>query len=231
MASEKLSRKQDRALHNALASVVLTAFPNPERDNCPGHETLLAIARKKLPMHDARGEHVTRCSPCFSELRGIQTDIRHQRTLLVASATAAVLIAVVMLGYVAFQMPAVERSIPGSILPTTQVEMVDLRKFSAVRSTEPPTTTANAEIPRLRRGVLQLVIQLPVGADEGLYELEIRNNDDQSPLTAAQGEAKIENYVTTVRARVDTSRIPQGEYRLALRHPGFGWRSYPVMLQ
>ena len=69
MAQEKLSKKEDRALHRALESVFRTRFPNPERVDCPVRDTLLAIAHKRLPMRDPANEHVTRCSPCFSELQ------------------------------------------------------------------------------------------------------------------------------------------------------------------
>jgi hypothetical protein len=228
MVSDKLTRKQDRALHNALASVVLTAFPNPERKDCPGRETLLLIARKKLPMWDPRGKHVTRCSPCFSELRGIQTEIRHKHMLWLASATACLCIAIATIAYVVFQVPLNDRPLPGSTSSPTVI--VDLRKSSGPRNTEAPASIVNTEIPKIGRGVLQLVIQLPIGADEGPYELEIRS-DDQSPLTATKAEARIENYVTTVRARVDTTRIPPAKYTLAIRQAGFGWRYYPIVLQ
>ncbi len=75
------------------------------------------------------------------------------------------------------------------------------------------------------------MIQLPIGSEEGAYELEVRADDRQSPLTSAHGEAAIQNYITTVRVRVDTTQIPPGEYRLALQHAGFGWRYYPIVLQ
>src|SRR5437879_1561662 len=126
MASERLSKKEDRALHSALASVVLTAFPNLERKDCPGRETLLAIARKKLPMRDPAGHHVTRCSPCFSELRGIQSHIRRQRTVWLTAAAAAVLIAVTMVAYLAFQTLTVESLFPG-LTPAPRIVLVDLR--------------------------------------------------------------------------------------------------------
>ena len=100
--SRKLSRTQDQMLHDGLASVVLTAFPNSERKDCPGRETLTAIARKKWPMHDPAGNHVTRCSPCFRELYEIQGRIRGQRTMLLTSAAASVLIVVARVAYSAY---------------------------------------------------------------------------------------------------------------------------------
>jgi hypothetical protein len=48
------------------------AHPNPDRCNCPSIGDLWALARRRFPIGDARYEHLARCSPCFSELRGIQ---------------------------------------------------------------------------------------------------------------------------------------------------------------
>ena len=226
MTREKLSKTEDRALQSALESVVLTAFPNPERKDCPGRETLRAIARKRLPMRDPVGDHVARCSPCFRELQEIRSEVRHKYVLWsVATATASILIVAVVLASVGFLSRAGGSSIPTPIQQAPQIAILDLRNFSVVRSQSPSSTAI--EPLQLSRTALDLTIQLPVGAEAGPYELRI-GKDERNPLVTAKGEARIENYVTTLRVRIDTSNIPPGDYQLGVRHADFNWRSYPL---
>src|SRR5688572_10789115 len=110
--SERLSKREYRELHRALESVVLTRFPNPERKDCPGLDTLRAIAQKKLPMRHPSGDHVTRCSPCFSELLEIRKTLRQRRVVWsLATAAASILILTVLLGFVL-------RTPPDTAIPT-----------------------------------------------------------------------------------------------------------------
>ncbi len=100
MMREKLSKNEDRALHRALASIVLTQYPNPERKDCPVRSVLRDIATKNISMRHPAHEHVGSCSPCFSE----PTEIRHalhRRNLTWALATAGT--AVLVLAQVRFR--------------------------------------------------------------------------------------------------------------------------------
>jgi hypothetical protein len=225
MKREELSKNQLRAFHRALEPVFLTRFPNPERKDCPGTATLRSIAQKTLSIHDPAIDHVGSCSPCFNELQQIRTGIRKHRVLWVAAtATASILIAALLLGYGVFRTPAGDGSITKQ-----QAELLDLRNVSAVRG-ESALPTPNVDTLQLRRSPLQLTIQLPVGSEEGPYTVKIQR-DEQSPLATTNGAAKIENQVTTLHIEIDTSQIPPGEYRLAIRHADFNWRYYPLTLR
>src|SRR5436190_20492460 len=102
MTSDRLSKREDRALHQALASVVLTQFPNPQRKDCPETSVLRAIAKKTIPMRDPVHEHVGSCSPCFSELTEIRQAL-HRRNLTWAPGTAgAVVLIMVAVTYFTF---------------------------------------------------------------------------------------------------------------------------------
>src|SRR5262245_66626471 len=87
MMRDKLSRREDRALLKALRAVVLTQFPNPDRKDCPGTQTLHAIATKRISMFDHAHEHVGNCSPCFKELTDIRRALQQRKTLLWAMET------------------------------------------------------------------------------------------------------------------------------------------------
>lgn len=230
MAREKLSRREHRALHRALEPVFRTSFPNPERKDCPGTAKLRAIARKKLPIQDPAIDHVGSCSPCFSELQDIRKDIRRKRVLWVAAViTASIIIVVVALGYGPPRTPASDGTVHTKIERTAQAAALDLRNFSVVRGIS-PFPAPHLDTLQLNRSLLDLTIQLPIGTEEGPYEVEIRK-DGQSPLTTAKGTARIEDHITTLRVQIDTSHIPPGDYRLAVRHADFDWRYYSVTLR
>ncbi len=230
MTRDKLSKKQNRALHRALSSVYLTGFPNPERKDCPGTATLHAIARKTLSIHDPAIGHVGSCSPCFGELQEIRSSMRRKRVLwAMAAATASIVVVALVLSYVAFQTPD-DSAVQTQIQLTPQAALLDLRNFSVVRSPL-PSPAPSPDTLQLSRNPLELAVQLPIGAEEGPYELQILRQDNQSPLAATGGVARIENQITTLRTRIDTSHIPPGEYRLALRHADFNWRYYPLAIR
>src|SRR5438093_13076907 len=103
MMRDKLSKREDRALHRALASVVLTQFPNPDRKDCPGKPVLRAIARKSIPMRDSAHEHVGSCSPCFSELTELRHALRRQHLMwAMGTVGTAGLVLVVLVAYLTF---------------------------------------------------------------------------------------------------------------------------------
>src|SRR5262245_21906089 len=80
------------------------ANPNPNRVGCPPREVLAALARRERPIDDPAYEHLTKCSPCYLDVRSIQERDRRQRRVRMACAlgvAAATLIAVA-LGWMRF---------------------------------------------------------------------------------------------------------------------------------
>ena len=55
-----------------LDEVLGHANPNHARAGCPSRDVLNALARRELPIGDARYEHLLSCSPCYREFRSIQ---------------------------------------------------------------------------------------------------------------------------------------------------------------
>ena len=68
--SESPEQKWDR-VQKKLQDTVLSAYPNPNREGCPGSDAIheLAIRASKLDLleDDAHWEHVSHCSPCYAE--------------------------------------------------------------------------------------------------------------------------------------------------------------------
>lgn len=58
-------------VQNKLQNAILTSYPNPNREGCPGAAMLLDLARRAVEQGTLEGEeqweHVTHCSPCYKE--------------------------------------------------------------------------------------------------------------------------------------------------------------------
>jgi hypothetical protein len=251
MTRDTLSKREDRALHQALASVVLTQFPNPQRKDCPETSVLLAIAKKHIPMRDPAHEHVGSCSPCFSELTEIR-DALHRRNMMWAMGTAGttVLVLAVLVAYFAFlrvgspvrqeavqprspvEIPQIEepnRSLPPS-QPGQVAAMLDLRNASVTRTVQPSRPTSNMTPIEIPRGLLALTIQLPIGSEAGSYEVEIRKAN-QPAIQTVPAQADIEGGITKLLLKIDTTSIEPGEYDFTWRLTNFAWRHHPIVVR
>ena len=69
-------RDETDVVRDDVDEVLSHANPNPARVGCPAKDTLVAIARKTLPLDDSAYEHLTRCSPCYVEVRFLQKSMR-----------------------------------------------------------------------------------------------------------------------------------------------------------
>jgi hypothetical protein len=245
MTRDSLSKREDRALHQALASVVLTQFPNPQRKDCPGTSVLRSIAKKKISMDDAAHEHVGSCSPCFSELTEMREAIHRRMLWTAGTASAAVVVLGLLITYFAFlragassqevaQPPIPEIKQPDRSVPPSQpdyiVATLDLRNVSATRALQPSNPSRNILPVEIPRGLLTLTIQLPIGSEAGSYEVEIRKPDQQR-IRSATGTATIERGITKLLIDIDTRSLQPGEYEFGWRLSDFGWRNYPLLIR
>ena len=76
-------------------------------------------------------------------------------------------------------------------------------------------------------GIVDLTLLLPVGSEPGPYDVRLLDGDQRSQ-SEASGEGAIENFVTTVRVRLDLQRLTPGRYQLAVRRQGDSWRMFPA---
>ena len=71
MKRETPEQKWNR-IQSQVQEGITKAYPNPERTGCPGHEGIVALAIRSANFDDAieddpQWQHVTHCSPCYSE--------------------------------------------------------------------------------------------------------------------------------------------------------------------
>jgi hypothetical protein len=221
-------------LQDIVQQAILREFPNPERKGCPGAESLRQLANRPRPTRDADWEHVTHCSPCYREFLDLRRQVKAQReqerrvavrrrvlavaALLVIVAGAAATYEISQRGYFRTTSPA----------GTYESASLDLKDRSVSRSVEKQAPKTQPLVLPARR--LDLSIFLPIGSEAGRYDVQLLKKIDE-PILSATGDARIEQGVTVLRARIDLSGQAAGNYLIGLRQSPSEWTYYPVTIQ
>jgi hypothetical protein len=91
-----ISREDEKEMLRAGEELFRNEFPNPERLGCPGSEALRALAfrSQSLVLSDRSQylDHMTCCSPCFSEFSAYVDQSRHRKRLALIGLCAALLL-------------------------------------------------------------------------------------------------------------------------------------------
>lgn len=207
------------------------ANPNPERVGCPPREVLEELALHDRAIDDPWFDHLAQCSPCYDEFQALRAEAERRvfaRRMWIAAATVAL---IAFCGWWLFRWTRTvepERREARDDAPLQVVEAtLDLRGYSPLRGEGQVPGQVALRIPR---GTKRLRVLLPVGAEPGAYEIELRAGDGRAPVNAT-GEASIVDFVTTLDADVDLGTLAAGSYRLALRHEQESWREYAVVVE
>ncbi|HEU4692245.1 MAG TPA: hypothetical protein VFS23_27970 [Vicinamibacterales bacterium] len=220
-------------IENEMDLLLGRAHPNPTREGCPPRELLVSLSRRELPIGDPAYDHLSKCSPCYQEVRALQQADAAARTAatryrrLMYMAAAAVLVLTIAGSWLALRQggePAI--STPTATDTAPQVASLDLRPLAVTRS-EDAKSAKPLQVPR---GRVNATILLPVGAAPGVYEVRILDGDLRVRASAT-GSAEIRNYVTTLEAAIDTSGLDVGDYQLTLRREGGEWQMFPLHLR
>jgi hypothetical protein len=224
-----LSRGEERRLIQRAADAVMSDFPNPERLGCPKPKALIAIAQGRLSSPESHDiiDHIATCSPCFLEYR--QHRRRHRMRVIakmaLASAAGLMLIAVLWhFGpeYMGRRQPPITKEIVSTPLSAT----LDFRNRTIQRSES--AEPYNQDVPHLTRVLVNLAIKLPVGVEDGLYQVELRTRSNKTVLSSA-GTASWHEGAETLTTTLDCRRVTPGEYTFAIRKGTSAWRLYPVI--
>jgi hypothetical protein len=236
--SRSLSRHQEKNLLKAAAAAARTEFDSPQRTGCPDSETLSLLGRRRsLPVDSADLiDHIGTCSPCFVEYSRYRA--AHKRRVRISYALAAAA-AVVVLSL------AIARSvhIPGGQLSPSPKEIarspvqgdrvtalvLDLRMKGVSRS-DTPDRPGNEIPPRLPRTRLSLSIQLPIGSEDGIYDVALTSPAGKSMLET-RGEAKLQTFVEVLLVEVNLADLAPGPYQLRLRRTQTQWISFSILLE
>lgn len=103
---------------------------------------------------------------------------------------------------------------------------IDLRPFAVMRGDTQSPPPPPIVIPR---GRLDATIVLPLGAEPGIYDVQLR---DPALLIRGQstGAAALRGSMTTLRVSMNTSGFAAGAYQLEMRRRGGEWRHFQARL-
>jgi hypothetical protein len=205
---------------DALGRGLLKEFPNPERAGCPGSDVLKRIASHEMPLPEAEKwlDHVTSCSPCYSDFSQYQVAHQRRRTRTFLAIAASILIVACFAGW------AFLRHNESLVAPTA---LADLRNRSIPRGTEPNPAEPPLEI---SRAATSWNIYLPLGSSEGQYDIRIVTPSGEV-LFEASGTAKLTDHVTSLQIPASLSSSGAGRYVLQIRKIRSEWISYPLVLR
>jgi hypothetical protein len=214
-----------------LQKAVLRCYPNPERRGCPGETILRSVSKRHLPIRDSYWEHLTHCSPCFQEFLEFRKELTTSRKrlvlrnrLLLGAAFAAVAIAGVLV------LPAPHKAGRPTVMAEALSD-VDMRPFSVARgdSDNPPPPEQYAGT--LARTRTQLNVILPLGAEEGNYEVQLLDEGRHQVVPSANATAFFADHLVKFKVSFDLTGVPPGRYVLASRRDGWGWMTAPVLVR
>ncbi len=217
-------------IQDLLQQAVLKSYPNPERKGCPGEHVVREVAARLRPIQDEPWEHVSHCSPCFKEFLELRQVAMAARKRLVRR-NRLVLASVVMvagIGGVVFWTGGTRLPAP----PTTVAAVinVDLRPFGPARSEVEAAPQSKPLAATLDRKAVRLVLSLPVGSDEGKYEVRVMDSELHAVMTNTASTA-FADHVATLSVAFDFSRLAAGSYVLGVHGPDGSWRTYPVAIR
>ena len=141
-------------IENEMDLLLGRAHPNPTREGCPPRELLVSLSRRELPIDDPAYEHLSKCSPCYQEVRALQQAAAADRTAAVRRrrlayvAAAAVLVLAIAGSWVMLRPGenAADTTEPTTVV--AQEAQLDLRPFAVARGDERTRQTAGLVLAR-----------------------------------------------------------------------------------
>ena len=233
-----LSRRQEKNLLKVAKDVARSEFANPQRAGCPDSETLNLLARRRPSLAESADliDHIGTCSPCFNEYSRCRA--AHKRgiriTYALVSAAAVVLLAVAVSR--SWQSPRGHRAAPPTTVARSPIpeehvtpRVLDLRMKGVSRS-DTPNGQLDGDPPRLQRVKLSLSILLPIGSEDGMYDVALIDSSRQ-PILTATGNTKLQNFVEVLPVMLNLSNLAPGLYELRIRRAQTPWNAYPILLE
>ena len=248
--NDTLSPRDEREILDTFRKSFQHDFPNPQRIGCPGGEVLKALAwRRRLDNPEAVVTHIGKCSPCFQEHRVFLQQYKSRQWFYRLAAVAVLIVGVGLWvswrvmsgrGMLVPEPPPIVKTPPEPI-PTfpspvppsaqeqkpveVQVVVLDLRKRGITRGGN-NNQEGDLDLPK---GRLKLSIYLPIGSNEGDYEVRISGRKNK--VLTAKGKAAMQGHRNVLTVEADTSAFEAGRYSLAIRQVGWEWNRYPLKLK
>jgi len=142
----------------------------------------IAFRKLRLPEVDRWLEHLSSCSPCYQEFTELRKGATSQRRRTQAWLAAAAILIFAVAGWLSVRTQHAAQP------PETAV--LDLRELSVARGQNPART--NQHPLEISRSAKHLILDLPIGSNEGGYDLALLSESGdqiQSASGSAQGRS------------------------------------------
>ena len=183
---------------------------------------LKGIAGHRIPLSQADQwlNHLSSCTPCFQDFRRFRAEASAGKRRVFEAALAAAAVLLIILGGLLWFRTR----------PVVQIATVtlDLRERSVVRG-ENPSEAGRVPL-ELWRGAKHLIFDLPIGSQEGSYEVELLSGSGEH-VRSTTGIAQLENHIVILKTEIDLADVSPGFYVLAVRQPGMEWNRYPIRVK
>jgi hypothetical protein len=101
---------------------------------------------------------------------------------------------------------------------------LDLRKYGVTRSDAPAEEPPPLVLPRAK---VRLTLLLPVGSEEGEYEVRVVRVDGRA-VAEATGRAELRDYVTNLAVELDLRTLDTGRVELHAQANGEERKAFPA---
>lgn len=257
MSGERLSKEAEERLLKAGEKLFRTAYPNPEQSRRFDSAALKAAASRshREPLPAELVDELTWSSETFAEYEGYLRQAHFARRMRLLAACAAVVVGLGTgvwwyLGTVGSpsdrepvigredapkqetppQLEAPQRQEPAPE-QAFQVAVLDLRNQSTIRGEQGlETAPVAADAPVLPAQQVDLTVFLPIGSEEGEYEIAVLRKQGE-PLVIARASARLAENNVTLETRLDLSSLDRGSYFVGLRRGEFQWSYFQVRVE
>jgi hypothetical protein len=248
-----LSKEDLKTLSETATRVFLSSHPNPERKGCPDPRALRGLAFLRTTKDAMEITlHLGECSDCFRDFADFSQQYKESRRRLWLGVGAAAAVALVVAGTLYFGVRNLNTLSPkpDGIANTTHgvepapvaspstnevakaeapLPVVDYQLVSPTRGPETSVTQPKELI--LKRERVQLRIHLPLGSEEGTYEVRVHRASDKKQMVKYERTANKRNSYT-ITIEEDFSRLAAGSYLLVVFAPGITGevQGYPMRI-
>ena len=222
-------------------SYLSSAFPNPDRQGCPPDEALQDLAVHPSRSESAITEHIASCSPCFNRYFELLAEIELERAaaessvwknisrwskahpLVVGAALACALFIALGISFLWMRFrvpnpPMETHQPPSPVQPSNPAVAysaftLDLTNVSPIRGSKPPKPGSQRPVP-VPGAPLELTLSLPIGSEEQVYSLKLRDAD--RTLWSEPARAHLNHGRILIRIKADFTQVPAGNYNFEL---------------
>ena len=221
--------RAETRLVRAASDAVKRSYANPDRIDCPSSEAIEAVVVRRFshPDFDDTVDHIAMCAPCLEAYsRRRQRHRLRQRSVWAAGFAALLLLGLVWTYLNREHRP--EHEVAKRTPTPPVVATLDYSSWTAERSAS--SSAPKHETPKVARVRLALTLLLPIGTEDGPYDVRVLSASGKV-VAEASGVARWTGKAERLDINLDLSRLPPAAYTLAIQSPGTSERAYPVLLE